>query len=197
MSGIKVSEEDFTRLLGKNPHLKVNARSASRPKKGAAVPVSATTVSAAPVPFADSPHAKALAQLKKNPALRKGNQEHYDQVELFYWLETNYPDIYERTHATPNSGKRGKLTAFKMQAEGQKKGVPDMALEAARGPYNGFRCELKTEIGKPSEAQVKVANRLRKDGYCVVFAYGIEAAKRAFLDYWQLTSNMELAYEYK
>ena len=168
MSGIKVSEEDFTRLLGKNPHLKVNARSASRPKKGAAVPVSATTVSAAPVPFADSPRAKALAQLKKNPALRKGNQEHYDQVELFYWLETNYPDIYERTHATPNSGKRGKLTAFKMQAEGQKKGVPDMALEAARGPYNGFRCELKTEIGKPSEAQVKVANRLRIEGFFLV-----------------------------
>jgi hypothetical protein len=84
-----------------------------------------------------------------------------------------------------------------MQAEGQKKGVPDMALEAARGPYHGFRCEFKTEIGKPSTEQLKVADRLRDDGYCVVFAYGIDAAKRAFLDYWQLTSNMELAYEYK
>jgi hypothetical protein len=196
MSGIKFSVEDFDRMLSRNKHIKVSAKSAGRAKKGALVPMSAQSAPVK-VPFADSPHAKALAQLKKNPALRKGNQEHYEQVELFYWLETEYPDIYIRTHATPNSGKRGKLTAFKMQAEGQKKGVPDMALEVARGPYHGFRCELKTDIGKPSTEQNTQADRLRNDGFCVVFAYGLEAAKRAFLDYWHLTGNMELAYEYK
>ncbi|EKL0095777.1 VRR-NUC domain-containing protein, partial [Salmonella enterica] len=73
-----------------------------------------------------SPHAKALAALAKNPDLRVGNCEHYEQVFIFDYFERNYPEIYELLHATPNGGKRSKATAGKMKAEGQKKGYPDM-----------------------------------------------------------------------
>ena len=68
-----------------------------------------------------SPHAKALAALAKNPDLRDGNCEHFEQVFIFDYFERKHPDIYELLHATPNGGKRSKATAGKMKAEGQKK----------------------------------------------------------------------------
>ena len=45
-----------------------------------------------------SPHAKALAALAKNPDLRVGNCEHYEQVFIFDYFERNYPEIYELLH---------------------------------------------------------------------------------------------------
>lgn len=195
MSGIKLSPEDFERLMQKNRNLRVSARSASRPKsenKGPAKPAAIQTDK-----DKLSAHGKALKQLRERPELIKGNEEHYIQVELFWWLENNYPELYERTHAVPNSGKRGPLTAWKMQAEGQKKGVLDTCMDLARGKYHGFRCELKTEKGKPSDEQEKKAIQLRADGYCAVFAYGLDAVKRAFLDYANLTGDEELPHEYR
>ena len=64
-----------------------------------------------------SPHAKALAALAKNPDLRDGNCEHFEQVFIFDYFERKHPDIYELLHATPNGGKRSKATAGKMKAE--------------------------------------------------------------------------------
>ncbi|MFT7372590.1 MAG: hypothetical protein ACI9T9_001277 [Oleiphilaceae bacterium] len=136
-----------------------------------------------------SAHTKAMSALQRNPALLQGNQEHYQQVELFEFLEQYHPDIYALSYAVPNSGKRPKKTAFDMKAEGQKSGYPDTGIDAARGIYHGFRCELKTPIGKASHAQVNYAVMLRKQGYCVVFCYGFENTIKAFLEYWHLQTK--------
>lgn len=134
-----------------------------------------------------SPHAKALAALAKNPDLRDGNCEHFEQVFIFDYFERKHPDIYELLHATPNGGKRSKATAGKMKAEGQKKGYPDMSLDKACGIYHGMRIELKEPNGKaPTKEQIAWMRRLREEGYYVVLAYGAEQAITAILEYMSL-----------
>jgi hypothetical protein len=133
-----------------------------------------------------SAHAKAMSALQRKPSLLQGNQEHYQQVAVFHFLEQYHPDLYALSYAVPNSGKRPKKTAFDMKAEGQKSGYPDTGIDAARGLYHGFRCELKTTIGRASPAQVNYAVMLRKQGYCVVFCHGFENTIKAFLEYWHL-----------
>ena len=112
-------------------------------------------------------------------------------------MESDHPAIYRLTHSTPNSGKRGKLTAFIMQSEGQRAGYPDTTLDAARGAYHGLRVEIKTMTGKPSAEQLKVAAELRAEGYSVVFAYGLQAALCAFLEYWNLPKGQTMPQEFK
>ncbi|MBO1765031.1 VRR-NUC domain-containing protein, partial [Escherichia coli] len=120
-----------------------------------------------------SPHAKALAALAKNPDLRDGNCEHFEQVFIFDYFERKHPDIYELLHATPN--------------EGQKKGYPDMSLDKACGIYHGMRIELKEPNGKaPTKEQIAWMRRLREEGYYVVLAYGAEQAITAILEYISL-----------
>lgn len=196
---LRFTEEDFAKMTAGKKHLRVAGNSASRPKAGgrSQSKTDAAKALAKAERVKNSPHAAELARLKKNPALLKGREEHFIQVELFYWLECDYPDIYDLTHSTPNSGKRGKLTAFTMQSEGQKKGYPDTSLDAARGAYHGLRVEIKTLTGAPSEEQTKVANLLRNQNYCVIFAYGLEATKQAFMDYWALLPHQTLPEIYK
>lgn len=136
-----------------------------------------------------SAHAKAMAALQKKPDLIKGHQEHYLQVSVFHFLERHHPDIYDLAYAIPNSGKRPKKTAFDMVAEGQKAGYPDTGIDAARGIYHGFRCELKTDTGRASKAQVEYADKLRAQGYCVVFCHGFDAVIQAILEYWNLDTD--------
>jgi hypothetical protein len=203
MTGLRYSEEDYQKLINGNKHLKVSSRSASRSQKAAGSASTATTATKpkgtakARTGTKVSPHARELARLKKNPELMKGNEEHFIQVELLWILECDYPEIYRLTHSTPNSGKRGKLTAFIMQSEGQKAGYPDMTLDAARGVYHGLRVEVKTMTGKPSPDQLRVATDLRAEGYSVVFAYGLQAAKCAFLEYWNLQKGQTMPQELK
>lgn len=144
---------------------------------------------AMPVSLALSPHAKALTDLFKNPKLGVGKEEHFIQVSLFDYFYDNNADIYDLMYAIPNSGKRHIKVATEMKAEGQKNGYPDMAIDAAKGIYHGFRLELKTETGRPQPNQVEYAVKLRKQGYCVVFCYGFECALKAIFEYWALTSN--------
>jgi hypothetical protein len=139
-----------------------------------------------------SPHARALAVLQRKPDLLVGSQEHYMQVAVFNFLELHHPDIYDLTYSMPNAGKRSKKTAVAMKAEGQKAGYPDVGLDAARGVYHGFRCELKIEKGKPQPNQNTYATKLRDQGYCVVFCYGFDAVVKAFLEYWNLDENGEM-----
>lgn len=133
-----------------------------------------------------SPHARALASLVKNPSLLKGNEEHYLQVRIFDWLERELPEIYDLTHATPNGGKRGKKTAFAMQAEGQKKGYLDLSIDRACGSYHGFRMEVKFGKNRLSPQQIQWVSWLEKEGYKVVVVWTLEDAVKEITDYVSL-----------
>lgn len=133
-----------------------------------------------------SPHAVALAALAKNPELIKGKQEHYLQVAIFDWLQRVHPDIYDRTHATPNGGKRAKKTAFTMKAEGQKKGYPDLSIDKACGVFHGFRMEVKYGNNKPTAEQLVWKVRLEEEGYKFVVVWSLEEAIREITEYISL-----------
>lgn len=136
-----------------------------------------------------SPHAAALAALDANPDLIKGNQEHYEQVRIFHHFESNAPDIYRRLVATPNGGWRGKKAGGFMQAEGQKKGYPDMSLDVARGVYHGMRIELKYGKNSLSAEQRDYLRQLSDDGYYSVHCVGWMEAVEAITAYYLLASG--------
>ncbi len=133
-----------------------------------------------------SAHAIALALLDKNPDLVKGNQEHFEQVRVFDYFERHHQGIYTRLHSTPNGGHRSKATAGKLKAEGQKKGYPDMSLDAARGKYHGLRIELKHGKNRASDEQKEWLRLLTAEGYYCALCVGHNEAIEVIMTYWHL-----------
>lgn len=111
--------------------------------------------------------------------------EHSIQVELFKWAEYMSQELTELKllHAIPNGGYRHPKTAKALKAEGVKPGVPDIFLPIARGVYHGLYIELKSKVGKLSEAQKEWQAELIKQGYSVRTVFGLEDAKTAILNY--------------
>lgn len=192
---MRMTPEQFEQLKKSNPALKY--RDICAPATGTSKLRTSKTLAQKQLEAVPqlSPHAKAMARLAKDPSLSDGDGEHWLQVAVMDFLERYHADIYDLTAAIPNGGKRHKKTAGRMKAEGQKSGYMDLTLDAARGIYHGFRCEVKTDKGKPSPPQLDYASKLRKQGYCVVFAYGYDAVVRALIDYWHLPAGDELAGE--
>lgn len=143
--------------------------------------------------LAPSVHAKALAQLANRPELAKGNYEHWDQVRYFDFMHRKHRDIYDLLHATPNGGARSDKVGFDMKAEGQKKGYPDVTLDAARGIYHGLRLELKYGKGRASPEQLDWQKRLREQGYCAELVWGWEDMVSLTLRYWLLEPGESLS----
>jgi hypothetical protein len=128
----------------------------------------------------------ALRELAKAP-VRRRSQEHDAQVALIHWAskaETleRYPEL-DLLAAIPNGGKRTKVVAMKLKAEGVKKGYPDLVLDVARGGYHGWKGELKVRGGSVKPEQAKWHDRLRRQGYRVDVRIGWEAMRDALLEY--------------
>lgn len=69
------------------------------------------------------------------------------------WFNIQYPDLAPLLFAVPNGGRRGKLEASIMKAEGVVAGVADMILLTSRGGFASLCIEFKTEAGRQSTAQ--------------------------------------------
>ena len=108
--------------------------------------------------------------------------EHGEQSALFA-----YAAIQARTHplwallfAIPNGGKRDKVTASRLKAEGVKSGVPDICLPVARAGYHSLYIELKRigdkeqdrKPGIASTAQDRWISNLKNQQHCAVVCYG-------------------------
>ncbi|MEO7102851.1 MAG: VRR-NUC domain-containing protein [Gemmatimonadaceae bacterium] len=139
---------------------------------------------------------------------RNASPEHDEQVKLFEWARPrdvfghpNYKISYELAgagarlhpvlgtslfHAVPNGGKRGKLTAWKLQLEGVTPGVFDIALDMACGGYFGFKLEMKVKGGRLSAAQRDYDIWVRMRGYCTAVCHSWEEARDALLEYLAL-----------
>ena len=81
------------------------------------------------------------------------HQESQLQQSAKRWFDYQYPDMARMLIAIPNGGKRGKIEAGIMKAEGVTKGAPDMVLFAAKNGYNFLCLEFKTATGRQSESQ--------------------------------------------
>lgn len=130
-------------------------------------------------PVESSPHATRLEWL-----IKKGDitSEHYHQVKFLYTLEVDHPEIYEDMCGIPMGDLRDGLAGARIQAEGAKKGSPDLNYDVPKGIYHGLRIEMKrpaangVTCGRLSNLQVKRMRRARHHGYYVTVCYGwIEA----------------------
>lgn len=110
------------------------------------------------------------------------------QVALFHWaklMERVYPELSRMFHV-PNGGKRDRVTAARLKAEGVKAGVPDIVLPVPRGSYHGLWIELKSDDGKPSKDQREWLEYLNAEGYCALLCYGWQTAREEIELYLKL-----------
>jgi hypothetical protein len=112
--------------------------------------------------------------------------EHQEQVALFEWAafqECVWPEL-RLLHAIPNGGKRDKVTAARLKAEGVKPGVPDVCLPVPRGDKHGLYIEMKRRKGGSVSAdQLKWIESLMRQGYECHVCRGCEEARLTILAY--------------
>ncbi len=102
--------------------------------------------------------------------------EHAIQAAFVAWAGLQlgvFPEL-KLLYAIPNGGKRHKVVAAKLKAEGVKRGVPDLHLPVSRGVYHGLWIETKTPEGVLSDEQNHFHELLRKEGHAVIVCRSIE-----------------------
>jgi len=104
------------------------------------------------------------------------------------WQGLSHPiEALRWMHAIPNGGARDSVTAARMRAEGVKKGIADIFLPLAAGPYHGLYIELKrVDKHAISVEQRNFADYCHASGYYHVFAIGWQDAVRVIKWYLSL-----------
>jgi hypothetical protein len=131
---------------------------------------------------------------------RRVNVSRYEWQEaykLVTWADGEggkiLPEV-KRLYAIPNGGFRHKAVAGKMKAQGVRAGVPDFALDVARGGYHGLRIELKRRVGGTlSPAQRDWIAWLTDQGYLAVVCKGWEEARDKLIEYLSLEASNHAA----
>ena len=86
--------------------------------------------------------------------------------------------------AVPNGGKRGKIEAAIMKAEGVRAGMLDLMLFVPVHPYHGLFVEMKRlKGGRVSGAQEDCIEKLDSMGYKTAVCRGAEEARQTILGY--------------
>ena len=107
------------------------------------------------------------------------------QAEVIRWArmrQATAPEL-ELLYHIPNGGKRGKLEACRLKAQGVKPGVPDLHLPVARAGYHGLWIEMKTATGRLSEDQRKIIAMLCAEGHRVEICRSAADAVEVLEDY--------------
>lgn len=123
--------------------------------------------------------------------------EEQEQADLIDKIERNlhlYPAL-EWVYHVPNGGWRGKIAGMRMKRAGVRPGVPDLALDIARGGYYGLRIELKKSNASPSDTraeQRKWHAYLREQGYAVYVCKGCAPAWKVLVWYLSLPPTLAL-----
>lgn len=117
----------------------------------------------------------------------------YEKGGMVYAVETYggsaekpaLPELLEY-YAIPNGGKRDKITAAKLKAEGVIPGTPDTHLPIARGNYHSLYIEMKNEKGKLSDEQKERFPRLQANGNKVTVCHSWQEAVTELMQYLSL-----------
>jgi hypothetical protein len=104
--------------------------------------------------------------------------EHAQQVAIFVWAALNFERWPELRYmfAIPNGGKRDKITAANLKAEGVKAGTSDIFLPVARGNWHGLFLELKVGKNKPTADQLDFIAAMQRAGYGAMWVVGWQQA---------------------
>lgn len=90
------------------------------------------------------------------------------------WFRLQYPKIARCLFAIPNGGRRSKIEAAIMQAEGVTPGVSDLFLMVPTGFYHGMFIEMKAGKGKLSDAQADFLFLADQQKYAVAVCYSLD-----------------------
>jgi len=120
---------------------------------------------------------------KASPGAGKVRSESVEQIMLIARIRQFHPQTI--VYAIPNGGKRSKITAARLKAEGVRSGVPDYCLPVARGGYHALYVELKTLTGRPSREQIDYIRQLEAAGNMCCVAKGWDQAQRCIVAYLQ------------
>ena len=151
-------------------------------------------------------HAQEVKRLDANPTLKGKMLEHYEQCLYFKWLLNNHPMVYEMAASMPNGSKRVGMDGYSLNAEGLKKGWPDVQLMYPTHNKFGLFIEFKRPACKyscdssakaaPKEHQKCMLRNLISMGYSGSFAFGCEEAIKITEQYLldgQLPSDLYLS----
>lgn len=120
---------------------------------------------------------------KARPAVPTESDE---QIALFRWAayETGaHPELSMLYHI-PNERRCTARQGARMNAEGRRKGVPDICLPVPKGGYHGLYIELKrTKGGTVSDDQKGWIKALQRCGYRAEVCRGWEPAMKVIMDY--------------
>ncbi len=121
----------------------------------------------------------------KKPRKKPYAYEHMEQKALFAWCQVNEGRVeaLKNIFAIPNGGHRDIRVARKLQAEGVKRGVPDIFLAYPWGGLHGLWIEMKAGKNKPTPDQEAWHYRLRARGYQVKVCYSAQEAQKVIMEY--------------
>jgi hypothetical protein len=123
--------------------------------------------------------------------------EHHTQVSFFMWLDSTIrlqkdeqiKEDLRWIHSIPNGAHVHPATARKLVAEGLKKGVLDISVDAPRGKWSGLRLEFKRAGNKPTPEQTAYISYLGNIGIKACVCYTWMAAAKEIVEYFSLTSH--------
>lgn len=108
-------------------------------------------------------------------------EEHGLQARGVKWFRWLYPQLL--IYAIPNGGKRDKVEAARLKAEGVEEGIPDLHVPVAAGEFHSLYIETKTQDGTLSPAQIIKHPLLRALGHCVIVPRTFEEFQSGINDY--------------
>lgn len=114
---------------------------------------------------------------------RPSDEEHRIQCACVQWFRYQHPECHHNLFSSPNGGKRDKVTAAKLKAEGVLAGVADLILLKRNAKYGALLIEMKTRTGRQSDTQREWQRLIEKDGYKYVVCRSLEDFIREVSEY--------------
>lgn len=91
--------------------------------------------------------------------------ESYTQRQCVAWFRLQYPRYARLLVANANGGKRNRIEAAIMKAEGVTAGVADLTLYVPTKRHHGLLVEMKTEEGRQRTTQKEWQTLVTAQGY--------------------------------
>lgn len=123
------------------------------------------------------------------PPAMPGRTEAAEQMDVVRWFRVVAAAAHDLDprllFAIPNGGTRGdKRECAILRASGVVAGVPDLFLAVPTTDAAGLFVEMKRASGgRPSSAQLSMADALTAAGYAVKICHGADEAKTVILTY--------------
>ena len=103
------------------------------------------------------------------------------QKNCLTWFKLQFPSHV--IHSIPNGGRRGKIEAAIMKAEGVLAGCADLFVMASSGFYNGLYIEMKTEKGRQTNSQKWFEKKATDFGYKYAVCRSFDEFKKTIEEY--------------